>query len=497
MQNIDRIASLIEAKKPDYLSLSDKVWDLAELRYEEHQSVGAHIAMLEREGFKVTPGVAGIPTAFMAEAGSGAPLIGFLGEYDALSGLSQKSGTTERISAGGANGQGCGHNLLGTGALLAAVAVRDYLAANKLPGTIRYYGCPAEEGGSGKTFMAREGIFADLDAAVTWHPGNFFGVMSVRSLANIQAYFRFSGRAAHAAGSPHLGRSALDAVELMSVGVNYMREHMSPDARVHCAVTNTGGISPNVVQAKAEALYLVRAPDVGETIELFDRVKKIAEGAALMTETQATVEFDKACSNVLPNTALEMAMHENAKRLGPTPFDDADRTFAAMLRKAAMTPADVAAALRQVGLPNSYASVLHDHVLPFDGTPRVLYGSTDVGDVSWVTPTVQAWGACFAIGTPGHSWQLVTQGKQPAAHKGMVHAAKAMAATAIDIIEQPSLLAKAKAELKERVAGKPYGCPIPRTVDLPFKRRPDAGVPLGRPASPFVAGPLAKAQLPA
>jgi aminobenzoyl-glutamate utilization protein B len=167
MQNIDRIASLIEAKKPDYLSLSDKVWDLAELRYEEHQSVGAHIAMLEREGFKVTPGVAGIPTAFMAEAGSGAPLIGFLGEYDALSGLSQKSGTTERISAGGANGQGCGHNLLGTGALLAAVAVRDYLAANKLPGTIRYYGCPAEEGGSGKTFMAREGIFADLDAAVT------------------------------------------------------------------------------------------------------------------------------------------------------------------------------------------------------------------------------------------------------------------------------------------------------------------------------------------
>ena len=321
--------------------------------------------------------------------------------------------------------------------------------------------------------------------------------MSVRSLANIQAYFRFSGRAAHAAGSPHLGRSALDAVELMSVGVNYMREHMSPDARVHCAVTNTGGISPNVVQAKAEALYLVRAPDVGETIELFDRVKKIAEGVALMTETQATVEFDKACSNVLPNTALEMAMHENAKRLGPTPFDDADRTFAAMLRKAAMTPADVAAALRQVGLPNSYASVLHDHVLSFDGTPRVLYGSTDVGDVSWVTPTVQAWGACFAIGTPGHSWQLVTQGKQPAAHKGMVHAAKAMAATAIDIIEQPSLLAKAKAELKERVAGKPYGCPIPRTVDLPFKRRPDAGVPLGRPASPFVAGPLAKAQLPA
>jgi aminobenzoyl-glutamate utilization protein B len=496
MQDINRIAAVIEAKKPAYLALSDKVWDLAELRYQENESVAAHIDMLQREGFKVTPGIAGIPTAFMAEAGSGGPLIGFLGEYDALSGLSQKSGATERVSAGGANGQGCGHNLLGTGALLAAAAVKDYLAANKLPGTIRYYGCPAEEGGSGKTFMAREGEFAELDAAVTWHPNNFFGVMSVRSLANIQAYFRFSGRAAHAAGSPHLGRSALDAVELMSVGVNYMREHMPPDARVHCAVTNTGGISPNVVQAKAEVLYLVRAPDVAETIELFERVKKIAEGAALMTETQATVEFDKACSNVLPNTALEMAMHDNVKKLGPTPFDDADRAFAATLRKAAMTPADVAAALRQGKLPATYQHVMHEDILSFDGTPEVLFGSTDVGDVSWVTPTVQCWGACFAIGTPGHSWQLVTQGKMPAAHKGMLHAAKAMAATAIDIIEQPALLANARAELRERLAGKPYACPIPKNIDLPFKRRPDSGVPLGRPASPYVAAPLAKQPVP-
>ncbi|MSP49991.1 MAG: amidohydrolase [Alphaproteobacteria bacterium] len=497
MQNIDRIIALIEAKTPAYIALSDKVWDLAELRYQEQKSVQAQIEALEREGFKVTPGVAGIPTAFQAEAGSGGPLIGFLGEYDALSGLSQRAGLTERVSADGPNGQGCGHNLLGTGAILAAAAVKDYLAANKLPGTIRYYGCPAEEGGSGKTFMARAGMFADLDAAVTWHPGNFFGVMSVRTLANIQAYFRFSGRAAHAAGAPHLGRSALDAVELMSVGVNYMREHMPPDARVHCAVTNTGGISPNVVQAKAEALYLIRAPDVAETIELFERVKKIAEGAALMTETQAVVEFDKACSNVLPNTALEMALHQNAQRLGPTPFDDGDRAFAEKLRKAAMTPADVAASLRQAGLQSGYQKVLHEDILPFDGTPQMLYGSTDVGDVSWVTPTVQAWGACFAVGTPGHSWQLVTQGKLPAAHRGMIHAAKAMAATAIDAIENPALLARAKAELKERVTGKAYVCPIPASVELPFKRRPDGGMPLGAPASPHVAGPLARAKLPA
>ena len=495
MQNLDRIVALIEAKTPAYVALSDRVWDLAELRYQETQSVQAQIEALEREGFKVTTGVAGIPTAFEAEAGSGGPLIGFLGEYDALSGLSQQSGLTERQPAGGANGQGCGHNLLGTGALLAAAAVKDYLAANKLSGRIRYYGCPAEEGGSGKTFMARAGMFADLDAAVTWHPGNFFGVMSVRTLANIQAYFRFTGRAAHAAGAPHLGRSALDAVELMSVGVNYMREHMPPDARVHCAVTNTGGISPNVVQAKAEVLYLIRAPDVAETIELYERVKKIAEGAALMTETQAVVELDKACSNVLPNTALETALYQNAQRLGPTPFDDNDRAFAEKLRKAALTPADVAASLRQGGLPTTYPKLMHDDILPFDGTPQVLYGSTDVGDVSWVTPTVQAWGACFAVGTPGHSWQLVTQGKLPAAHKGMIHAAKAMAATAIDAIENPDLLAKARAELKERVTGKPYVCPIPSAVELPFKRRSEGGTPLGAPA-PHVAGPLSRAKLP-
>ncbi len=495
MNDIDRIVALIEAKAPTYVALSDKVWDLAELRYQEHKSVEAQIEALEAEGFKVKTGVAGIPTAFEAEAGSGGPLIGFLGEYDALSGLSQQSGLTERSPAGGANGQGCGHNLLGTGALLAAAAVKDYLVANKLPGRIRYYGCPAEEGGSGKTFMARAGMFADLDAAVTWHPGNFFGVMSVRTLANIQAYFRFSGRAAHAAGAPHLGRSALDAVELMSVGVNYMREHMPPDARVHCAVTNTGGISPNVVQAKAEVLYLIRAPDVAETIELYQRVKKIAEGAALMTETQATVELDKACSNVLPNTALEMALYQNAQRLGPTPFDDTDRAFAEKLRKAALTPADVAASLRQGGLPTTYPKLMHEDVLPFDGTPQVLFGSTDVGDVSWVTPTVQAWGACFAVGTPGHSWQLVTQGKLPAAHKGMLHAAKAMAATAIDTIENPELLATARAELKERVTGKAYVCPIPPAVELPFKRRGEGGTPLGvQPA--HVAGPLSRAKLP-
>ncbi len=500
MQTITEITALCEAKADACIAMSDAVWDLAELRYQEHGAVAAQIALLEKEGFRVTRDIAGIPTAFMAEAGhdsggGNGPLIGLLGEYDALSGLGQASGVTERRPTTQANGQGCGHNLLGAGAVLAAIAVKDYLAAHKIPGRVRYYGCPAEEGGSGKTFMARGGLFKDLDAAICWHPGNFWGVMSVNSLANIQAYFRFQGRAAHAASAPHLGRSALDAVELMNVGVNYMREHMPANMRVHYAVTDTGGISPNVVQANAEVLYLVRGPSVAAATQLFERVKKIAEGAALMTETQAFVDFDKACSEVLPNTALEWAMHRNIEQLGPVQFDDADRAFADRMRRDALTPEDVFSSLRSVGEPTTYDQPLHDGILPFNGTPRQLYGSTDVGDVSWLTPTVQCWGPCFAVGTPGHSWQLVAQGKQPAAHKAMVQAAKAMAATAIDMLSDEDLLKQARTEWEERTAGAPYQCPIPPLVELPFERKgKKTGVLLGSGASPFTAAPLSRSK---
>ncbi|QDO97387.1 amidohydrolase [Ferrovibrio terrae] len=499
MQTITDIAAMCDAKADTCIAMSDAVWDLAELRYQEHGAVAAQIALLEKEGFRVTRDIAGIPTAFMAEAGhdsggGNGPLIGLLGEYDALSGLGQTAGVTERRPTAQANGQGCGHNLLGAGAVLAAIAVKDHLAAHKIPGRVRYYGCPAEEGGSGKTFMARAGLFKDLDAAICWHPGNFWGVMSVNTLANIQAYFRFQGRAAHAASAPHLGRSALDAVELMNVGVNYMREHMPANARVHYAVTDTGGISPNVVQATAEVLYLVRAPTVAAATQLFERVKKIAEGAALMTETQAFVDFDKACSEVLPNTALEWAMHRNIEALGPVAFDDADRAFADRMRREALTPEDVFSSLRSVGEPTTYDKPLHDGILPFNGTPRQLYGSTDVGDVSWLTPTVQCWGPCFAVGTPGHSWQLVAQGKQPAAHKAMAQAAKAMAATAIDALTDEDLLKQARSEWEKRTAGAPYQCPIPPLVELPFARKSKGGVLLGGGASPFTAAPLTRSK---
>ncbi|WP_426957924.1 M20 family metallopeptidase [Muricoccus radiodurans] len=465
---LSRLSAEVEAKAPVYTELSDRIWGMPELRFAEHRSVEAQIAQLEAEGFTVTRDVAGIPTAFVAESGDGGPVIGFLGEFDALAGLSQEAGVAEpRAEVPGGSGHGCGHNLLGAGAMLAAVTARDALRTQGLPGTVRYYGCPGEEGGSGKTFMAREGVFDGLDAAVTWHPGPLNGVMSVKSLANFQVYFRFRGKASHAAGSPHLGRSALDAVELMNVGVNYLREHVPQDSRVHYAITDSGGVSPNVVQARAEVLYLIRAPRVEQAKALFDRVVECARGAAIMTGTTMTMEVDKACSETLPNTTLEMALHGNLLNIGAPAYDAADRDFAAAI-KGTLSEEDVSSSLASFGAEAALGgAALHDGVLPFDGTSIIQHGSTDVGDVSQIVPTVQAWGGCWAVGTPFHTWQAVAQGKSGQAHKGMVQAAKAMAATALDAFRDPELLARAKAELTERRGGRAYECPIPAEVVAP------------------------------
>jgi aminobenzoyl-glutamate utilization protein B len=474
---LDRLSDTVEAKSPTYTELSDRIWAMPELRFAEHRSAEAQIAQLEAEGFRVTRNVAGIPTAFLAESGEGGPVIGFLGEFDALAGLSQQAGIAEQrpVETGG-NGHGCGHNLLGAGAMLAAVSARDALREAGMKGRVRYYGCPGEEGGSGKTFMAREGAFDDLDAAITWHPGAFNGVMAIRNLANYQVYFRFKGKAAHAAGSPHLGRSALDAVELMNVGVNYLREHMPQEARVHYAITNSGGVSPNVVQANAEVLYLIRAPKVAEARALFERVKACAEGAAIMTGTSWSFEIDKACSETLQNQTLDMALHGNFQSLGAPEHDEADQRFAAEIRRS-LSEEDITSEVAAFGAAPEMAHVaLHDEVLPFDGAPITQAGSTDVGDVSQIVPTVQAWGGCWAIGTPFHTWQAVAQGQSPHAHKGMVQAAKVMAATALDGFRDPELLARAKAELAKRRAGKPYECPIPGDVLAPPLRN-KAGSP--------------------
>jgi aminobenzoyl-glutamate utilization protein B len=460
MSNDKEIWRLVDAKKADFEDLSDRVWGTPELLYKEVKSAAAHREMLEKQGFRVTDKLAGIDTAMMGEAGEGGPVIAILGEYDALPGLSQKAGIDreEPVEAGG-NGHGCGHNLLGAGALLAATAVKDYLERNGIKGRVRYYGCPAEEGGAAKTFMVRDGVFDDVDIALSWHPTHFTGIIPPLTLAVTSIDFHFTGRAAHAAVAPHLGRSALDAVELMSVGVNYMREHVPSDARIHYAILDAGGRAANVVQANATVRYLVRALKRADMDTLLERVKKVAEGAALMTETTMRWSVVTAMSEILDNPPLYKLMHGNLDQLGPTPFDAEDKAFAKKMQ-ATMTRDDVQSAFLAAGVPESEAPIC-DLVVPLEARGVPMLGSTDLGDVSWVVPMAQLGSATYAIGTPGHSWQVTAQGKTPAAHKGMVHVAKAIAATAVDLITDPSLVDEAKRDLRQRTAAHPYVPPIP------------------------------------
>jgi len=457
----------VEAAKSRLIALSDRIWGMPEVCYTEVRSAAEHAAELRHQGFRLTEGIAGIPTAVIGEAGEGGPVIAFLGEYDALPGLSQEAGVAEHrpIEPGG-HGHGCGHNLLGSGAMLAAVALKNWLAEKGIPGRVRYYGCPAEEGGAAKAFMVRAGAFDDADIAISWHPYSFWEVAPALSLANTRADFAFTGRAAHAAAAPHLGRSALDAVELMNVGVNYMREHMPSDARVHYALLDAGGIAPNVVQAYARVRYSIRAMDLPGMLDLVERVHKIAQGAALMTETSVEMRIVSAVSNTVGNTPLEHALHNAMEELGPPPFDDADRDFARKIR-ATLSQQEIASVYRAIGRPET-DTPLADFLTPLDAPRKPMIGSTDIGDVSWVVPSVQAHAPTVAIGTPFHTWQVVTQGKMPAAHKAMVHVAKAMAATGMAAITDPSLIAAAKADLVERTRETPYVSPLAEGVEPPL-----------------------------
>src|SRR5882757_6979711 len=467
MDNRSDIWRGIDTIKARFIDLSDKVWAMPEVCYTEARSAAEHLAELRHQGFRITEKVAGIPTAVMGEWGEGGPVIAFLGEYDALPGLSQEAGVAEPrpIEAGG-HGHGCGHNLLGSAALLAATAVKDWLSSNQVPGRVRYYGCPAEEGGAAKTFMVRSGAFADADIAITWHPNSFWEVAVTPSLANTRADFIFTGRASHAAVSPHLGRSALDAVELMNVGVNYMREHMPSDARVHYALLDTGGIAPNVVQAHARVRYSIRDRDLPGMSALVARVHKIAQGAALMTETSVEMRIISAVSNVLDNTPLEQTLHRIMEDLGPPSFDEADQQFAAKIRST-LTDKDIAAVYHTIGMDPT-GRPLADFTVPLNAKRNPQIGSTDVGDVSWVVPTVQVHAPTVAIGTPFHTWQVVAQGKSPAAHKAMVQAAKAMAGLGIKALTEPKLIEAAKADLTKRTAKTPYVCPLPDHVGPPL-----------------------------
>jgi aminobenzoyl-glutamate utilization protein B len=467
MDNRSDIWLGVDAIKSRFIDLSDKVWATPEVCYTEARSSAEHLAELRHQGFRITENVAGIPTGLMGEWGEGGPVIALLGEYDALPGLSQEAGLAEPrpVQAGG-HGHGCGHNLLGSAALLAATAVKDWLAAHNAPGRVRYYGCPAEEGGAAKAFMVRSGAFDDVDIALTWHPSSFWEVVVTPSLANTRADFIFTGRTSHAAVSPHLGRSALDAVELMNVGVNYMREHMPSDARVHYAMLDAGGIAPNVVQAHARVRYSIRSRELPGMNELVHRVHKIAQGAALMTETSVEMRIISAVSNLLPNTPLETALHRIMEELGPPHFDEVDKAFAEKIRST-LTERDIAAVYHSIGMDPTDRP-LADFIVPLDAKRNPQIGSTDVADVSWVVPTVQVHAPTVAIGTPFHTWQVVAQGKSPAAHKAMVQAAKAMAALGVKALMEPDLIAAAKADLEKRTARTPYVSPLPDNVAPPL-----------------------------
>ncbi|WP_025114086.1 M20 family metallopeptidase [Lysinibacillus fusiformis] len=461
MTNQSRLSQIIEDKREKLIEVSNQIWQYAETGFEEFKSAELLCQTLAEEGFEVEQGVANIETAFIGSFGNGKPVIAFLGEFDALTGLSQNGGIAQpNPQQIGGNGHGCGHNLLGTGSLAAAIALRDYMQENNITGTVRYYGCPGEEIGGGKTFMAREGIFNDVDIALSWHPGTTNNIMSVATLACYEVYFKFKGKSAHAAASPHLGRSALDAVELMNIGVNYLREHIIPEARVHYAITNTGGSSPNVVQAEAEVLYFVRAPRVSQTEDIYQRICDIARGAALMTGTEVDIDLASALSNVIPNTTLEQVMYENFIKLGTPSYTDAELQFAEAIRETLSEEEKKMDVQRNQKLAGK---AIADVIDPFM-SDAFMAGSTDVGDVSWIVPTAQCMTACEPLGTPLHTWQIVATGTTSLAHKGMLHAGKILAATALDVLQQPELIEQAKAELVDRRAGEVYTSPLPSDV---------------------------------
>ncbi len=459
MSDTARIAQIIESKRDLLIAISDEIWGNAELKFEEYRSADLLCNALEKEGFSVEHNVDGMETAFIGSYGAGKPVIAILAEYDALDGLSQISGIThqEPVVSGG-SGHGCGHHLLGTGSVAAAIALKQYITENKLAGTIRLYGCPGEEGGFSKTYLVRDGYFKDVDCALTWHPAPVNMIVHGSSLANINAYYRFKGISSHAAFSPELGRSALDAMELMNIGVNFLREHVPQEVRMHYAIINAGGRSPNVVQAESEEYFCMRSPKSEHMRAIYERVCEIAKGAALMTGTTVEYEIDSAVSEAVPSLTLDKLIYKNFANLGTPEYDDRDIQIAESFR--AIQPEAVK---RSIPAPFTDKPVF-DVLMPFDEKEVTHMGSTDVADVSWVVPTAQCWVACAANATQLHSWEMVAQGKTSIAHKGMLHAGKIIALTAADILHNPEIAEKAKSELNERLGGQKYICPLPADV---------------------------------
>ena len=427
-------ADWMEGHQASIRSLSRRIWNFAETGMEETQSAQALCQALEEHGFQVERGLGGIDTAFVGRYGSGKPVIGFLGEFDALEGLSQKAGSCvqEPVIPGG-NGHGCGHNLLGCGALAAAAALKDYMEQYHLPGTVCYYGCPGEEKGCGKVRMAESGYFRELDAALTWHPEDSTQIEGRGSLADLCMEIQFTGTSAHASTCPHQGRSALDALELLNIACNFLREHMVPDARIHYAITDTGGVAPNIIPAHAAGLYEARAPQLAQAEELRDRIVRAAQGAALMTDTEVKVIMGDCYSDFRPNHRLNQVAWEAMRRVGAPAFTSEDETLAKALQQT---------------FPAADSPALRRDLIPYTGVGGYLPASTDVGNVSHLIPTLQIYTASCACGTPGHSWQMVSQAGGGIGEAGMFTAARVLALTALTLLKEPTVLEEAWAEFR-------------------------------------------------
>jgi len=425
----------IDSNSAKYSAIAQEIWDYAELGYMEEKSSVLLQTTLAEAGFQIEAGVAEMPTAFIASYGSGSPVIAILAEYDALPGITQDRLPVRQPLEGSESGHACGHNLLGTGSTAAAIAIKEWLESSSTSGTIRLYGTPAEEGGNGKVYMVQAGLFDDVDTVLDWHPQNRNAAGVISTLAIKTAKFRFHGVSAHAASAPHLARSALDAVEAMNNMVNMMREHVPQESRIHYVITH-GGLAPNVTPDFAEVEYYVRNPDIDQVHQIFERIVKAAEGAALGTGTTMDFEITGGLYSRLPNEILGRALHANLERVGGVEYDANEREFATKLY----------ATLPDGSPPIESAA----QVYPFAVLAAALPSSTDVGDVSWVAPTAGFAAATYVPGTSNHTWQAIAAGGMSIGNKGMLVAAKTMALTAVDLFTNTNLISKAKEEFEGR-----------------------------------------------
>jgi len=452
----------IEDKRHDIVKVSDRIWEEAELALHEYKSARILREALADEGFEIESGISQMPTAFSARWGEGRPVIAYLGEYDALADMSQEPVPERKPGTPGAPGHACGHNLLGAGSLAAALGLKQEMQHRKLPGTVIYFGCPAEENLSGKAFMARDGAFDDCDACFCWHPAALNMVWGGSSLANNAANITFRGISAHAAGAPEQGRSALDAVQLMNMGAEFLREHIPDQARLHYAITDGGG-QPNVVPDRAQVWYLVRAPRREQVDDIYRRVLRCASGAAEMTETEYEVDLLKAIHEILPNRQMEGILAESMQAVGAPGFTEKEHEFATGIA-ATFPDRQMEAELARENVPEDVRDrlldrPLHEDVL--DERRSDLPGSTDVGDVSWCCPTGQISTACLTVGTPGHSWQYTAQAGMSIGHRGMIAAGKILAEAGYRLMKDPEQLERVHNEFARRTDGKPYRSAMP------------------------------------